>query len=143
LPEGLSFDSRPALISGIPQKLQDAAFKVKITDTKQNYDIAELIIHVNEEPLGIIGGSLAQGTVGASYYSPLYAKGGTPPYQWQTTTLLPSGLTLNKSSGSISGIPMESAYLLLDITVSDACENKAFAKSPASVYKSYKWWQAR
>ncbi len=127
LPEGISFDSHCALLSGIPQKSQKTAFKVKVTDTEDNYDIAEFMINVNEKALEIVDTSLERGVVGANYYQALCAQGGQPPYKWQTANLLPDGLLLNKESGSISGTPLDSTDMILNITVTDKQENKARA----------------
>ncbi len=51
--------------------------------------------------------SLPGGTVGVPYSQTLTAGGGTPPYaNWVLNSgMLPPGLTLNASSGTISGIP--------------------------------------
>jgi len=46
------------------------------------------------------------GTVGQPYSQTLQATGGTPPYSWSITNgNLPNGLSLNESSGEISGTP--------------------------------------
>jgi hypothetical protein len=48
--------------------------------------------------------SLPGGTLGTAYSQGLSATGGVPPYRWSISTgSLPSGLTLNASTGLISG----------------------------------------
>ena len=50
--------------------------------------------------------SLPGGQVGVGYSQTLGATGGTTPYTWSTTTgTLPAGLTLNATTGAISGNP--------------------------------------
>ena len=49
--------------------------------------------------------SLLQGTVGVRYSLFLEATGGTLPYTWSVSGSLPADLSLNPSSGEISGIP--------------------------------------
>jgi Putative Ig domain len=52
--------------------------------------------------------SLPGGTVGAAYSSPVTASGGTTPYTFSASNL-PSGLTINGSTGAITGIPAQSS----------------------------------
>ena len=54
--------------------------------------------------------SLPNGTVGAAYAQTLAASGGSSPYSnWTVSTgSLPTGLSLNASSGAISGTPTAS-----------------------------------
>jgi hypothetical protein len=57
-------------------------------------------------PLGITSTSLPSGGVGTSYTTTLAATGGIPPYTWSVVGgALPAGLSLNASSGAISGTP--------------------------------------
>jgi hypothetical protein len=59
-------------------------------------------------------------TVGTSYSQSLSAQGGTAPYTWvQTTTSLPTGLTLS-ASGVISGTPTTAQSSTFSVTVTDA-----------------------
>ena len=52
-----------------------------------------------------------------SYSAPLQATGGTTAYNWSITSgTLPGGLSLNASTGSISGTPT-AAYGPADLTV--------------------------
>jgi len=56
--------------------------------------------------LAITTTSLSNGKVGTSYSQTLVATGGTTPYTWTLTSgTLPNGLTLNASSGQITGTP--------------------------------------
>ena len=57
-------------------------------------------------PLALSTTTLSGGTVGASYNQTLAASGGTLPYTWSLTSgSLPPGLTLNATTGVISGTP--------------------------------------
>ena len=72
-------------------------------------------------PLHIVTTSLAVGSVGANYSATLAASGGTPPYTWGTTGgVLPAGLQLNASAGTITGTPTTSGSFSFTAQVKDA-----------------------
>jgi hypothetical protein len=92
--------------------------------------------------LGVVGGlvvatsALPGGTAGVPYSAQLLASGGTPPYKWSATGL-PSGLSVDSSSGAISGTPAQSGSFGVDVTVTDSAgivSSKVFKLSiaPAS-----------
>ena len=61
---------------------------------------------VNPAPLSVTTKSLASGTVGVAYAASLSASGGTGPYTWSISTgSLPGGLTLDATTGAITGTP--------------------------------------
>ncbi len=65
--------------------------------------------------------TLPNGTVGASYNQTLQVTGGTQPYTWSVINgSLPAGLTLNASTGNISGAPTTQGASTFTIQVSDA-----------------------
>ena len=66
--------------------------------------------------------TVATGAVGETYSSALSATGGTPPYSSWTATGLPAGLSLNSSTGVITGTPTArtSGVATFNVTVQDS-----------------------
>lgn len=72
-------------------------------------------------PLSITTASLPGGNVGVTYTATLKAAGGTAPYAWAITNgTLPVGLTLNASTGNISGTPTAAGSATFTIQVTDS-----------------------
>lgn len=64
--------------------------------------------------------SLPTGTVNLPYTVTLAASGGTPPYTWSAGSTFPSFLSLNASTGEISGTPTAVASYVFAIEVRDS-----------------------
>ncbi|HZU28901.1 MAG TPA: putative Ig domain-containing protein [Bryobacteraceae bacterium] len=88
--------------------------------------IASLAIPVsvltpNPEPLAVVINSLPGGQLNIPYTATLTATGGTMPYTWQLVSgALPSGLTLNPQTGTITGTPSAAAVAPLTFRVTDS-----------------------
>src|SRR5438309_4943636 len=61
------------------------------------------------------------GVVGNAYTSTLAATGGTAPFTWTLGGVLPAGLSLNASTGAVTGTPVAPAgYFTPTFTVTDS-----------------------
>lgn len=84
------------------------------------------------EPLAINTTTLPEGSVNGAYSQTLQAIGGTTPYIWSLTAgVLPSGLTLNGTTGLISGIPTQEEWQSFAVTVTDDVGD--FVEQPLSI----------
>jgi len=70
--------------------------------------------------------SLSEGTVNQSYSATLEATGGIPSYTWSIISgSLPEGLSLNSSTGEISGTPLIEGISNFTVQVTDSASNQA------------------
>jgi hypothetical protein len=94
---------------------------VEVTDALNQSDSQNLSITVSAA-LSITTMSLPDAEVGHSYSKTLQRSGGVSPFIWSVTPPLPDGLSLNTSTGKISGTPAagtEETYTLT-FTVQDS-----------------------
>jgi hypothetical protein len=125
LPAGLTLNATTGTISGTPTTAATSNFTVQATDANQATGQAALSIAITAaSPLTITTASLPSGTVGTAYTGTLAATGGVTPYTWSATGL-PAGLTLNASTGAITGIPTAAATSNVTVQVADSAKNTA------------------
>ena len=125
LPAGLMLNATTGAITGTPTALATATpltFKVTDAASPAQSTTASLALTIAPATLAITTTSLASGTVGMAYSATLAASGGTSPYTWTLTGgTLPAGLTLNATTGAITGTPTASANATpLTFKVTDA-----------------------
>jgi hypothetical protein len=123
LPAGLTLNSGTGVISGAPTTAGTSNFTVQAADASTPQQLASkaLSIIVNAAPLAITTTTLPNGTVGVAYNTTLQSSGGTPPVTWAVTVgLLPAGLTLNSSTGAITGSPTTTATSNFTVKATDS-----------------------
>ena len=109
LPNGLTLDPATGIISGTPTNPITATpltFKVTDSGVPPASVSVDLTLTILAGPLTITTTSLPNGSIGTAYSQTLNAVGGIGAHTWQLTAgTLPNGLTLNATTGLISGTP--------------------------------------
>jgi hypothetical protein len=107
LPSGLSLDPSSGSISGLPYTQGTFSFVVQILDSAAASSQQSCFITITSQPVIFMSSGVLQATEGAGYTATLSASGGTAPYTWYLVSgTLPSGLTLEPTTGTISGVPV-------------------------------------
>nr|WP_234902099.1 putative Ig domain-containing protein [Agrobacterium rubi] len=123
LPAGLSLNTSTGVISGTPTTAGNASFTVTAADANTATGSAAYTLAVASQAVTLTvsptSGALTSGTVGTAYSGSVSAMGGTAPYTYGATGL-PAGLSLNASTGTISGTPTSAGNSSIVVTVSDS-----------------------
>ena len=127
LPAGLTLAQAGAnagKISGNPTTAGTSNFVVRVTDSDNSVATRALTIVVRPAaPLTITSTQLPRGSVGNAYSQNLGATGGQTPYNWaKDSGNLPDGLTLNQTTGVISGVPERAGSSSFVIRLSDQAQ---------------------
>gem|GEM_PF-987463 len=122
LPTGLSLNPSGGAISGTPSATGASTFSVHVADSGSPAETASQSYTLTVvSPLAITTASLAGGTRGTAYSATVAATGGTTPYTWSISSgTAPAGLTLNPSTGVLSGTPTGAGLSTFIIRVGDA-----------------------
>lgn len=131
LPGGLIIDSTTGVIAGMPSQGAAGTASVAVTVTDSTQPTAQtatvtlnLTVNAAQASLTITTTSLPGGAVGAAYSGAIAASGGTTPYTYSASNL-PGGLSINASTGAITGTPMQSGTTTAAFTVIDSTKPTA------------------
>jgi hypothetical protein len=130
-----TFVSSTELTAQIPSQLtaQEGVVHVAVMNNMSRQTSNAVPITIGNPPQ-ITTTSLPSGQVGASYSAPLSVKGGVAPFTWSHVSgVIPTGLTLNSSAGTISGTATSSASSTLGLEVTDSLKVSAKANMAISI----------
>jgi hypothetical protein len=126
LPAGLTLDSTSGEISGTPTTTGTSSFDVRLADANGLSTTRFLNITITLNAVTISTTSLPDGTQQTAYSATPTAAGGATPYSWSIASgSLPTGLSLNSSSGMISGTPQSAGTSTFTVQVTDANSQSA------------------
>ena len=116
LPQGLKLATSGAF-SGAPTTTGTFTISVTVTDSKSLTATASFTVTIATQ-LVVTSTTVSNGVVGTALSVKLAATGGTPPYQWQTSSP-PPGLSL-AADGTLSGTPTTQGTFSVPVVVVDS-----------------------
>lgn len=122
LPPGLSLSVAGA-ISGVPTTPGAYSFTVQVQDSFNQIASQALSLPVSPPSTGlsITAVSLPDGIIGTNYSQTIQATGGTTPYAWAINMgSLCTGLSLNSSTGALSGTVAVPQHCTFTVQVTDS-----------------------
>ncbi len=122
LPAGLNLNAVTGEVSGTPTSA--GIFHVEVKDAAGNSSTScSITIH---GPLTVSCAAVNTGTVGTAFESGVMkVAGGTAPYSYSIEGTLPAGLTLNSSTGDVTGKPTASGSFTVKVTDADGAASSS------------------
>ncbi len=122
LPAGLVLNAKTGAIKGTPTATGDASFMVQVADAASPGQTSSEALSVNVvSPLVFSTLTVPSGVFDSSYSQELTAFGGVGPYVWSVSSgNLPNGLSLNPTTGALSGTPEATGSSNFTIQVTDS-----------------------
>lgn len=130
LPPGLAL-STSGQLSGTPTVAGTYPVSVTVTDSSVPplTTSVSVTLKVSDSTITLVPASPPAGTVSFAYPEFTFgANGGSPPYTWAATGILPPGLTLG-TNGSLSGTPTQAGTFSFSVTPTDSAQTPV--KGPA------------
>jgi uncharacterized protein YhjY with autotransporter beta-barrel domain len=122
LPAGLTLNPNTGTITGVPTTGGPASFTIEAVDPSTgNFATQAYNVNMGTNSLTLSPSTLPNGTHGVAYNQTVTASGGTGPYTYTVSAgTLPAGLTLNPSTGAITGTPTGSGASGFTIEATDS-----------------------
>lgn len=119
LPTGLSISSTSGYITGTPSTSATSSFTVHVADSLSSTATQVYSLKIND-PLLVSTSSLAVVLTNVAYSATISVTGGSGTYANFSATGLPTGLSINATTGVISGVVTATSTQTVGITVTDS-----------------------
>lgn len=121
LPSGLALNGATGVVSGTPTLNETSPFTITATSASGCQGSQMYRMDTSNCTLDLQPGPLPNAFAGQFYSTFLSAFGGVPPYTFAIPPgELPAGLTLDETTGEISGIPTEDGGFVISASVTDS-----------------------
>ncbi len=136
LPEGLLLDPSTGAIAGTPSIAGTSPFTVTVADAVDplNSASADLSLSVANRPVLVTVPQTATVRLTAPASLTLWATGGSGVFTWSIASgALPAGLTLDASTGAITGIPLTMETTVATVMAAEAAEPANAASASVTI----------
>lgn len=140
LPTGINLNTQTGALYGKPTVVEQPSVTITANDGTTSIDFAIAKFKITASGGGGNSGasfattSLPDGRVGEAYSLTLQSLGGTGPFIWGAQDL-PVGITLNGTTGEISGTPVAAGTFYVTFTNNDTGESKTVNTTlPMTIY---------
>jgi hypothetical protein len=121
LPAGLTLNASTGLITGAPTAAGTSTFTVTATDSAGFTGARSYTVAILAATLTLESTTLGNGVVGSPYTQSIVVSGGTAPYVYSVASgQLPTGVTLNPTTGTFAGTPTVPGTYAFSVSVVDA-----------------------
>jgi len=123
LPSGIVLNATTGSLSGTPTTAGTSTFTLAVSDSSKPIQskTEQISLIVAPAVFSFESIPLPSGQVNVGYNSALTATGGIWPYHWKISSgNLPTGVTLNASTGTLSGIPTTAGTSAFTVAVTDS-----------------------
>lgn len=133
LPDGLTLNTSTGLISGTPTAEGTSALGITASNAGGTSSAATVTITVNSSAIPVVSTGSQTGTRGVALSYQIVASNSPTTYAIASGTL-PAGLTLNTSTGLITGTPTATGTSALGITAANTAGTSAAATVTIIIY---------
>ena len=121
LPTGLTLHSATGILDGTPTQGGTFPITVKATDSNSCTGIGPTYnLTITCPTITVTNPATNSGTVGTAFTQTFTQSGGQGTITWSKSGTLPTGITLNTSSGVLSGTPTQSGSFPITVTATDS-----------------------
>jgi uncharacterized protein (TIGR03437 family) len=124
LPPGVTFDPATGVLSGSPTQAGTFTFDIRATDANGCAGVRSYTLIINNSvcpAITVNPAALSSGAVGSAYNQTISATGGASPHNFSLSAgALPAGLTLNATTGEITGAPTTAGQSNFTVRATDA-----------------------
>ena len=133
LPAGLTLNTSTGLISGTPTAEGTSALGITASNAGGTSTAATVTITISSSAIPVVGTGSQTGTRGVAFSYQIVASNSPTTYAIASGTL-PAGLTLNTSTGLITGTPTATGTSALGITAANTAGTSAAATVTIIIY---------